>query len=311
MRRWLLFSLALARLDAAPVTALVFNADGTVLVAATGNKVSWLNPESGETTDSLEADGMRVTSIAFQPGGRLLAVGGGIPGERGEVRLLDTQHKKWLPSLSAHSDVITSISFDPKGTRLVIASADHTATVYRIEDDHPQLVKHVTLKGHSAPVTAAAFTPDGTQVITTSVDRSLKLWSAADGQLQRSLGQHTDAVHCLALRPGTPVTCASGGDERNVRVWQPVIGRMVRIVRHHQGSVLALVFAPHGDSLFSAGQEGIVREIDAGSDTVLREWPVSQDWIYSLAISPDGQTLASGDWLGRVHTLKLAVKPAR
>jgi WD40 repeat protein len=92
--------------------------------------------------------------------------------------------------------------------------------------------------------------------------------------------------------------CASGGDDRTVRVWQPTIGRMVRIVRGHHAPVLALVFAPDGRALFSAGQEGIVRRIDADSDAILDECRASSDWIYSLAISPDGRTLATGDWAG-------------
>ena len=37
---------------------------------------------------------------------------------------------------------------------------------------------------------------------------------------------------------------------------------MVRIVRGHEGAVLALAFTPDGRSLFSAGREGIVRHLD-------------------------------------------------
>jgi WD40 repeat protein len=139
------------------------------------------------------------------------------------------------------------------------------------------------------------------------VDRSLKVWSAADGKLVRSFGQHTDAVQALAFRPATadwpaaPPFCSSGGDDRTVRVWQPTIGRMVRIVRRHEGAVLALAFTPDGRALFSAGKEGIIRRIDSDSDEVLGEWRASDEWIYSLAISPDGRTLATGDWSGVIR----------
>ena len=227
------------------------------------------------------------------------------------MRLLDWRQRKWISSSFTGGDVVTCVAFHPDGTRLVITNADHTAQVWQVKETERGIAKQFTLTGHTGPVTAAAFSPDGKQVVTSSVDRSLKVWSVDDGKLQRSLGQHTDAVHCLAFRPGVPVYCASGGDERNVRVWQPGIGRMVRIVRHHQGSVLALAFAPDGRSLFSAGQEGIVREIDAGSDTVRHEWRASDDWLYSLAVSPDGQTLASGDWAGKVRCQKLEAKQVR
>src|SRR6185503_15970678 len=90
-------------------------------------------------------------------------------------------------------------------------------------------------------------------------------------------------------------------DDRTARIWQPEIGRMVRIIRGHRGPVFALAFAPDGLSLFTAGKEGVIRRFDADSDTLLSEWPAHTDWIYALAISPDGAKLASGDWSGKVQ----------
>ena len=56
----------------------------------------------------------------------------------------------------------------------------------------------------------------------------------------------------------------------------------------------------------SRGKEGIIRRMDGDSDTIQAEWRAHDDWIYSLALSPDGATLASGDWSGsvRVHDLR-------
>ena len=47
-------------------------------------------------------------------------------------------------------------------------------------------------------------------------------------------------------------------------------------------------------------EEGILRVIDADSDEVLHHWHGHEDWIYALALSPDGGLLASGDWTGGV-----------
>jgi WD40 repeat protein len=47
--------------------------------------------------------------------------------------------------------------------------------------------------------------------------------------------------------------------------------------------------------------EGIVRIIDAESDQILFEWKGHDDWIYALAVSPDGRRIASGDWAGNVR----------
>lgn len=293
---------AYGKAQAAPVTALAFSPDGAALVAAAGDQVLLRSPHTGDALDAIPCAGMRVATLAFSPDGTLLAVGGGTPGEKGEVRLLDWPARKWLGSFAENHDIITSVAFSPDGQRLATACADHTARVHTIADRGQRLTGQLVLTGHTGPVQAVAFSPDGKLLVTASMDRSIKVWSAADGKPVRSLGHHTDAVQCLAFRPhatGEPL-CATAGDDRTVRIWQPAIGRMVRIVRGHDSPILALAFAPDGHSLFSAGQEGIVRQIDAASDAVLNQWRASSDWIHHLALSPDGRHLATGDWAGQV-----------
>jgi WD40 repeat protein len=293
---------ACGKIDAAPVTALAFSPDGAALIAAAGDQVLLCSPITGATLDAIPCSGMRVASLAFRPDAALLAVGGGTPGEKGEVRLLDWPQKKWLGSFPTNHDILTSLAFSPDGRRLAATSADNTSRIHAVEDHGQRLVEQLVLAGHSGPVQAGAFSPDGKLFVTASMDRSIKVWAAADGQLLRSFGQHTDAIQCLTFRPlliGQP-QCATAGDDCTVRIWQPAIGRMMRIVRGHESPILALVFTPDGRSLFSAGQEGIVRQIDAESDAVLSEWQASSDWIYGLAISPDGHHLATGDGAGHV-----------
>jgi WD40 repeat protein len=296
-----------ATLHAAPVTALAFSPDGKILAATAGNTLTLRDPATGDVKDSLTAGpGLRLTTLAFAPKGTLLAVGGGIPGEKGEVRLLDRHNKTWLETLTLGADLVTGLAFSPDGRHLAAATMEKFVHVYQINDTEPRLTETLVLKGHAGPVTAVAFSPDGKVIVSTSLDRSLKVWSAVDGASIRSLGQHTDAVHAIAFRPPSPerpdapAFCVTGSDDRTVRVWQPTIGRMVRIVRAHSGSVLALACAPDGRSIYSAGQEGMIRQIDADSDTVLREWRASPEWSHSLAISPDGKTIVSGDWQGNV-----------
>jgi WD40 repeat protein len=73
---------------------------------------------------------------------------------------------------------------------------------------------------------------------------------------------------------------------------------MVRIVRQPEGMILALAYSRDGGRLFSAGTEGVIRVIDGDSDAILQKWKAHDDWIYSLALSPNGKILATGDWQG-------------
>ena len=68
-----------------------------------------------------------------------------------------------------------------------------------------------------------------------------------------------------------------------------------------------------GATLFSAGADGVIRAIDADSDQIRVEFNASDDWIYALAVSPDGKSLVSGDWAGNIKLWKLddaGAKPA-
>ena len=75
---------------------------------------------------------------------------------------------------------------------------------------------------------------------------------------------------------------------------------MVRIVRKHEGSILAVAWSPDGKSIYTAGAEGILRRVSADSDEIAGSWKAHDDWIQAIAMSPDGKTLASGDASGSV-----------
>ena len=301
---WLMGCMAL---PAVPVTALAYSPDGSVLVSNGDRAIEVRSPKDATVLRRIECPFARVAALAFSPDGHWLAAAGGEPGVRGETVLLSWPEGVLKHRFGKHEDVITSAAIDPVGRRLVTASADHSATVWSLaEGSSPADI--FALKGHSAPVLAVTFSSGDGSIVTASADRSLKVWSAADGKLLRSLGHHTEAVHALAFRPARegPATCASAGDDRTVRLWQPEIGRMVRIVRNHQGPVLALAWSADGQHLFSAGHEGLIRCIDGDSDAIEKEWRSGADWIYALAVSPDGGTLAAGDWSGSVKLHPLA-----
>lgn len=305
---------------AGPVTTLAFNPDGSELLSNGTGRIIARSPTNATPQREIACDLRRISQFAFHPGGRRLAVAGGIPGASGEVQVLDWPGGSCRQRFTNFTDVVTSTAFSPRGDWLAGGSMDHSVLVWRWTDGTSSTGGKEThrLIGHAGPVLAVAFGPGGSTLMTASADRSIKIWSTADGRLLRSLSQHTEAVHALVFRPrGDPTApvpapdfAASAGEDRTVRVWQPEIGRLVRIVRSHRGPVYTLAYAADGSALFSAGQEGVIRRLDADSDKILAEWTAHADWIYSLAVSRDGHWLASGDWTGQVRVWDLR-QPAR
>jgi WD40 repeat protein len=286
-----------------PAAALAFSPDGNKLLVGGHREVRTYAVERGEQESAFVCEFPKISALAFSPDAGTLAVSGGTPGVVGGVIFLGWPNGKVVGHLTNHTDQATAVAFNPAATRLASASADRMVQVV----NWPQKTPAYRLDGHSGPVLAVAFSPDNELLLTASADRSIKVWDAATGQLRRSFSHHTDIVHCLAFRPEKIIgdgpsrfLCASGSQDKTVRVWQPAVGRMVRIVRGHDGPVFAVAYSADGARLYSAGKEGIVRVIDADSDQILFSWTAHDDWIYGLAISPDGQVLATGDWKGMV-----------
>ncbi len=307
----LLAPVAIAASESAtvPVTALAFSLDGATLVSNGPRRVDIRSPRDGAVQSHIPCDLPKITALVFHPRGEILGVAGGEPGVSGEARLIDWRARTVRQRFTNAQDLATSMAFNADGTLLAVAGVDYKARVWRSANTNSPFIEAFALSGHAGPVLSIAFSPTGHTIVTASADRSVKVWSADDGRLLRTFTHHLEAVNALAFRPLTaiaggealPCACASASDDRTVRIWQPEIGRMVRIIRQHRAPVFALAYAPDGRSVFSAGKEGLIRRFDADSDTLLSEWPGHSDWIYALAISPDGSKLASGDWSGKVQ----------
>ena len=303
MRRlcWLFPVLSLA-LGAAPVRDLTFSQDGELLLSTGTKQINiWFLANGKREALPIELDWP--VSLAIDAQSRFLVIGGGRPGVNGTAAVIDWQTKDILQRQTNFNDWVTCVALNPQNTRFVVGSADASAGLFPLRSGSIA-GKSVLLRGHTGPVLGAAWSPDAELVVTASADRSLKVWDSADGTLLRSLGHHTEAVHTVVFRPKTAASaaaqCATGSDDQTVRIWQPKIGRMVRIIRGHGGPTFALAYSPDGAFLFSAGKEGIIRQLDPDSDRILGEWKGHDDAIYSLAFDSTGNLLASGDWSGTI-----------
>lgn len=307
MKWLLLICVSTLGVHAAPVTALQFSPDGKDLLINRPRAIEVRAVKGDSNARKIACDFQKVTAFAFAPDGKALAVAGGTPGELGGVHLLDWPSGKLRGKWNVFEDVATCVAFNGNG-HLIAGSAGNALALLDLRREG-RTVRW--FDSHTKAVRGVAFMRGGKQFVSVGADGTVKLWTLETNRLERTLAHHQGPVHAVAVQPffgrfSLPelTVCATASDDRTVRMWQPLRGRMLRIVRGSKTVVHAVAFTVDGKRIISVGRDGIGRVIDAGSDRVLHQWKAHADWAYALAVGR-GNEIATGDWSGEVKLWQL------
>src|SRR5206468_2400013 len=161
-----------------PIAAVAFSPNGKLLATGSYGRVTVWDLTTAKPAKVLTNVLGAVNDLKFSPDGTLLAVAGGQPSARGDLRLFDTREWKLVASLGGHLDTVSCVSWNPNGSQLVSASFDKTV---RLWDVKSKAVLH-TFTGHSDFVYAVAFSPKGDWYATASKDKTGRIVDAASGK---------------------------------------------------------------------------------------------------------------------------------
>jgi len=218
---------------------------------------------------------------------------------------------KGVQTLKGHSELVRSVAISPSGQILASSSNDQTIKLWNL----PTGKLLYTLAGHSSMVTSVAFSPDGKTLASASNlavgDGNIKLWDVETGTLQQTLdkGLLNLRVSCVTFSPDGN-TLASGNIDATIKLWQLNSGKLQNTLKGHGWDVNSVAFSRNGKILVSGGLDGAIKiwnwrtgellhtlNRPSPSDIIgsLVSWfDSSVGVIWSVAISPDGQIIASG-----------------
>jgi|GEM_PF-3005719 len=240
---------------AAQVWCLSFSPDGNTLASGDsgGKLLLWDVPSRTQITVVPTSQGAGVLKVTFSPDGRILAASL----NDGNIVLWEVAAHRLLGSLNAGENIPYGLEFSPDGKTLAAGLSNHTIVLWDVQSRQPI---GQPLAGHDESVMSVAFTPDGTGLISVGSDKKIIVWK---------------------VTPGKPA------EQRFVKA-EACEGRIlsVAVTENNESFVLAT-----GD----AHDDVTLWKVERGNGVIskLEQFKLHNNWVGSVAFSPDGKTLAS------------------
>ena len=279
------------------VNSVAFSPDGnTIASGSLDGTVRLWNVSTGALKNTITGHIHQVHSVAYNPDGSTIAGGGGARDQA--VRLWDTATGTLRRTLIGHTSWGGSVAFSPDGNTVASGSGDHAI---RLWDAATGTLKN-TLKGIktiSAP--SIAYSPDGHTIAAAGKDL-MYLWDAATGTVKNTLIGPT--ANSVVYSPDGN-TIAAGSQDGTVRLWSAATGILTNTFKYtHPGSVFSIAYSPDGTTLASsfppAARTPLVHLWNVATGT-LRYTFEHGSIATVVAYSPDGRTIATGNYEGIIH----------
>lgn len=248
-----------------------------------------------------------VTCSAVSPDGKF-AVTGDV---NGRIILHSLPGGGEIAVISGHSGPVRALDFHPGGGYLLSAGEDGSLLLRDMEN----LAVTASYEGSAGALLAAAFSADGTMIAAAGKDRILYLWNFGKGTnaggaafIRPSarfpdVSPHTDSVTGIAFS-GDGKYLVSSGRDGTVRIVERRTGLIRTIIRENRGIATAVVAEREQFRFACAFQDGSLILYDGRGDAV-RSFLGHRNSVNTLALSPDGSLLASGDENGNLMLWEL------
>jgi WD40 repeat protein len=197
-----------------------------------------------------------------------------------------------------HTDTVRSVCFSPDGRKLASGADDKTAIVW----DAKTGAVLATFEGHPSWVLSVAFSPDMMKLASGSWDKIL-VWRTDNNELILTINGHTSLVRSVAWSPdGQQLISAS--KDKTVKFWDSCTGVQIgQPCTGHTGHITSHAISYDGSFIATASESNdkTVRLWNTRTRQQIGQALKHTNWVYCVAISPDGELLGSSGKDGVVY----------
>jgi WD40 repeat protein len=245
-----------------------------------------------------------VRSVSFSPNGQLVLSGS----EDNTLRIWDVKAGESLKTLRGHGQPVRACVFSPDKKMALSGGDDSSVRVWNVAGyQEVRVLSSTVFVGHDDAVLSARFSRDGKHIVTASRDRTASLWDAGSGNpLKRFQEGHDFLVSGVAFFPGH---LATGAGDNSVRTWNLTAGTQ-ELVLPATGRIGTLAASPDGSWIFTGSPGTDVKVWNAKTGALVETLGGHAAEITSLAFSPQGDRVASGDDEGGLRLWRKPNGPA-
>ncbi len=218
-------------------------------------------------------------------------------GDDANVRLWDLFGSQEINAIKLPSGA-QALAFSPDGRSVVVGTRLGEVQILDVAAGMPVM----SVGGHAGAVTALAWSKNGHLIASAGTDQAVKIWDVSGSSAKEvaTLGGHVGTVYAVAFDPLRSIV-ASGGWDKTIRLWDIDRGREIKKIEGLRGDVRALAYCgANGRMLASGSGDGAVKLWEPTGGEMLRELVGPGGPIYSIAVTPDGRTLATAGRDGEV-----------
>ncbi|MEM9450683.1 MAG: NB-ARC domain-containing protein [Cyanobacteria bacterium P01_E01_bin.6] len=290
------------------VRFVTFCPEGRFLASASeDHTVKIWNSQTGHCCYTLQGHSNWVRSVAFSPDRQTLSTGSGDH----TIKMWDIHTGQCIRTLQGYTNRMRTVALGTDSHTLVSGHDDHHVRIWNVKTGACTR----QLRGHTNSVCSVAISPDDSILASASEDQTIRLWSLETGQCLRILRGHTNRIWSVAFT-ADQMRLVSGSEDQTIRVWDIGTGQCLHVLHGHTSWICSVATGSSHVNSSSVEQGDTVERgaIASGSyDQTIKIWSLStgrcirtlsghDNWVWTVAFSPNGQLIATGSG---DHTVKV------